>query len=196
MLWRKNNKELQEPGIGLPWFELLIAKKLVGRMLRRTSVDEAREVFDVERREILSIVNAFSEVHASTQVLIPRLRGLEDSSRFWSLFMVMEHLRIVNLSSIGIISELLAENKPSITVSTASVKPALGIDSSVISAFTAVCDEFQSRFGTLDTLNSKATLAHPWFGELNAEQWHFFAGFHMRLHRKQMIRIAEGLRKK
>lgn len=194
MLRRKNSKELEPPGKGLPFIELLIARALIRRKLRRSTVEEARKAFATERSEILSLVKAFSEEEASTPILISRLKGLEDSSRHWSLYMTMEHLRIVNRSSIAIISDLLAENKPSTIVSTSSVKPAPGIDSSVIERFTEVCDEFENRFGALSSLKSKETLAHPWFGELNAEQWHFFAGFHMALHKKQMDAIAETLR--
>jgi hypothetical protein len=37
------------------------------------------------------------------------------------------------------------------------------------------------------------TWKHPWFGELDAQQWHFFAGFHMHLHRRQILAIRENL---
>jgi len=37
--------------------------------------------------------------------------------------------------------------------------------------------------------NSRTTLRHPWFGEMNAHQWHCLAAMHQSVHRKQMQRI-------
>jgi hypothetical protein len=194
MFTASNSPQLQPPGMGLPYLELLFARVLVAIKLRQSTVEKARKVFTAEKGAILSLVQSFTEEAASTQILIPRLRGLEDSSRYWSLYMTMEHLRIVNQVSITIIADLMAGIKPALTPTTAAVKPAVGVDGSVVARFTSVCEEFENQSEAFSSLKSTETLVHPWFGELNAEQWHFFAGFHMTLHRKQMVVIAEKLR--
>ncbi|HCN29134.1 MAG TPA: hypothetical protein DIT64_10345 [Verrucomicrobiales bacterium] len=38
-----------------------------------------------------------------------------------------------------------------------------------------------------------ARYAHPWFGPLDETAWHALAAFHLRLHRRQIERILEGL---
>ncbi|MBX3389322.1 MAG: hypothetical protein KF691_07680 [Phycisphaeraceae bacterium] len=43
---------------------------------------------------------------AAERVLIPRLRGLEDSSRYWSVWMMLDHLRIVNSQVAMVIASL------------------------------------------------------------------------------------------
>lgn len=166
---------------------------MVGFKLRVTSLDDARKLFGAEKEKILSLITGVSEELASTRILIPRLRGMEDSSRFWSLYMVLEHLRIVNHASTEIISTLLAGASPKIEASTASVKPGADIDETVVGAFIAGCEKFEGVCSTEKNFKTTHTLAHPWFGELNAQQWHFFAGFHMALHRKQILKILEGL---
>jgi hypothetical protein len=105
--------------------------------------------------------------------------------------MTMEHVRIVNQSTIEVVATLLSGVKPQIVVSTAAVKPADNVGRSVVQSFKSVCEEFEAVFPLGENLKTSVTLAHPWFGELNAEQWHFFAGFHMALHRKQMFKILQ-----
>jgi uncharacterized damage-inducible protein DinB len=190
---RSDVPQLQAPGMGLPKPELFVARFLVGFKLRTTSQEQACRNFAGEAQRILSIAAAIDPEQAMKPVLIDRMRGLEDSSRFWSIYMTMEHLRIVNRSTIDVMHSLIRGIKPQIVVSTAAVKPKLGIDKSVMSDFRAVCDEFQAAFSPETDLQSVQTLAHPWFGELNARQWHFFAGFHMQLHRKQIMKILRQL---
>jgi hypothetical protein len=185
--------KLQPPGKGLPKLELFMAQILVGIKMRTTSQQEACKVFAKEKEEITSLVNQVEPPLASKRVLIDRLRGLEDSSRYWSLHMTVEHLRIVNRFTIDVIRSLRQGTKPQIAASTASVKPQDNIDHSVIQSFESVCREFETTFSPTENLKTSITLAHPWFGELNAEQWHFFAGFHMSLHKKQMHKIIEKL---
>ena len=187
------NPNLQAPGMGLPKIELYIARFLVGAKLKLTSQEKATEIFASEAHKIIDLVGSFQTELASKQVLIDRLRGLEDSSRYWSLYMTLEHLRIVNSFTIDVIQSLLAGVKPKTIVSTAAVKPQVCVSSEVVQKFQSVCEEFKSIFPPNKDLQSNVTLAHPWFGELNAKQWHFFAGFHMALHRKQMLKIIEKL---
>ena len=41
------------------------------------------------------------------------------------------------------------------------------------------------------TLNTALKFAHPWFGAMNAEDWHLLAGIHMSIHRKQIEAILK-----
>ncbi len=126
--------------------------------------------------------------------LIKRLPGLEDSSRNWSVFMTLEHLRIVNADIAEAISLLAQSRVPMRVVSTAAVKPAAGIGSEVIAAFEKSCDVLASTVTGVGDLRTKTRYDHPWFGPLDAAGWHAMAGFHLRLHRKQVecIQTAWG----
>lgn len=48
------------------------------------------------------------EDHGAIPVLIDRVVGIEDSSRYWSVFMVLDHLRIVDEGMTQIIQALFA----------------------------------------------------------------------------------------
>jgi hypothetical protein len=57
---------------------------------------EASELFQRETEKILELVQTTPIKQAGTPVLIKRVTGIEDSSRNWSLYMVLDHLRIVD----------------------------------------------------------------------------------------------------
>jgi len=126
-------------------------------------------------------------------VLIKRLPGMEDSSRHWSVFMTMDHLRIVN----GFIAETLAllarGEVPERAASTATVKPDPQADAAVWEGLETACDAIARTADAIPDLRTASRFAHPWFGPLDAAGWHFMAGFHMRLHRGQIQAILRGL---
>lgn len=128
-----------------------------------------------------------------TQVLIKRLPGLEDSSRYWSVVMTLDHLRIVNKEVAGVIASLCAGQLPQKPVSTAAVKPEEGVDLSVVSAFEQGCHDFEKTVAAQKELRTPLCHTHPWFGPMNAADWHFMAAFHMGLHRRQIERILGSL---
>lgn len=170
-----------------------MARVLVGLKARNTSREDATKVFERERTEILKLARSVDTAAGQRQVLITRLRGMEDSSRYWSVFMTIQHLNIVNRGTTKLISDLVSGEVPQRVVSTADVKPSTNADSSVVNEFETVCDDFQKTISQFPDLKTSLTWAHPWFGELNAERWHFFSGFHMGLHRQQIIAIKKGL---
>ena len=63
-------------------------------------------LFQSERTYILQLASECSDHDAARQVLIKRLRGMEDSSRDWSVFMTLNHLSIVNGGVIRTIQSL------------------------------------------------------------------------------------------
>jgi hypothetical protein len=127
--------QLAPPGGGLPFYELMVARVLVGWRARRTTRAQAAAVFAAERRAILRLIERAGPDAAARRVLIPRPRGLEDSSRSWSAYMVLDHLRIVNDATATLIGQLVRDERPDRVVSTADVKPSPSADASVVPAF-------------------------------------------------------------
>lgn len=184
--------KLAPPGAGLPWPELLLARALFS--LRRCV--GTRRSFDAlfaqELESIRRLVSDCDEEAGSRRVLIARLPGLEDSSRFWSVWMTLDHLRIVHLAIAELIGELVKEVTPPGAASTASVKPNVDVGREVISAFETSCKNLSTVVAASPNLNTKARFPHPWFGPLNAAGWHALMGIHMGIHRKQIERILSG----
>lgn len=185
--------KLAPPGAGLPKPELLIANARFRLKCWRTSDRDAIEEFKQSKMQILKACERFDPQEASKQVLIKRLRGLEDSSRNWSIYMTLEHLQIVN-DAISSICLLLSNGEtPLRVVRTADVKPSPETGSEVLSVFENSCAEFVESVSSIGNLQSATRFDHPWFGPLNAARWLVLAAVHMRIHLAQIRRIGDGL---
>ncbi len=185
--------QLAPPGAGLPKIEHFFAKIMVRWNASRTDRKTSSELFAKERDTILHLLKKTPPARLSSPVLIKRLPGLEDSSRYWSTLMTIDHLRIVNLEIAGVIADLCTGKLPERAASTAAVKPSTKVDSSVIGAFEEACRVYENTVAAQPDLKTEAVFAHPWFGPMSAGDWHFMASFHMTLHRKQIERILDGL---
>ncbi len=179
---------LAPPGAGLPKPELLIAR-LIFRLKRRLgNRNSFITTFHEERARVALLLAGCNDETAASQVLIPRLPGMEDSSRHWSVWMTLDHLRIVH-GEIGVIIDHLARGLvPPKVASTAAVKPNPAVTASVVPAYEASCEEFLALVAAHPDLLT-AGFPHPWFGPLNALDWLALAGTHLAIHRGQMEKI-------
>ncbi len=185
----EHSPELAPPGAGLPKVELFFARLLFHWTRKRTSREQATVKFTRCRDEILALVRGCDAVSGARRVLISRLPGLEDSSRYWSVFMTLDHLRIVNDAVAGAIGALVAGQVPPRVASTATVKPDADVDLTAVAAFEESCRRFEQCVAAAPDLRTEVKYAHPWFGPLDAAGWHVMAGFHLNLHRKQIEAI-------
>ncbi|GAA5482192.1 DinB family protein [Haloferula sargassicola] len=185
--------QLAPPGAGLPWPELMIARFLFARH-RRRGREAHGELFRRERDAILKLVESRPPDQRGQRVLIDRVRGLEDSSRNWSLWMTLDHLRICHDAFAGIIAALAAGSPPAGKASTADVKPSPQAGPETEGAFVKSCDAFLSAAEAVPDLHTAARYEHPWFGALDADGWHALGGLHFRIHHRQIEKIIEGLR--
>ncbi|HVT74027.1 MAG TPA: DinB family protein [Lacunisphaera sp.] len=184
---------LAPPGAGLPPVELFIARRLFRWHGLTTSRAAAAAQVEAEREAIVALARGCTPAAAARPVLIPRLRGMEDSSRHWSVYMTVEHVRIVNAGITGLLQLLPAGRTPPRAASTAAVKPAPGVDGAVVAAFVRGCADLAAAAAAVPDLHAGARYAHPWFGPLDAAGWHVLAGFHLRLHRRQIEAIVARL---
>jgi hypothetical protein len=184
--------KLAPPGAGLPKPELFFARLIFGWFRRSRSRAEVTALFDEERRKILQLAGSCDGADGTRRILIKRLPGLEDSSRDWSVFMTLEHLRIVNEAVREGIRSLAEGKVPEREASTAAVKPPV-VDATAIGAFREGCDRFQEVVAPISDLRTAARYRHPWFGPLDAGGWHAMAAFHLRLHRKQVEAILAAM---
>lgn len=185
--------KLDAPGAGLPYPELLAARVLFHSQRMLASRGKAQALFQSEQEAISRLARACGPAKGGQRVLIPRLRGMEDSSRNWSVYMTLDHLRIVNFGCMEAIKSLARGQVPARTASTAAVKPSPEVDEGMIEKFEQGCALFSKTVEGIADLKTSVRYAHPWFGPIDAAGWHFMAGFHMRLHRRQIEAIVAGL---
>lgn len=197
---KKTPEEIQAslapPGAGIPvlnrWLGRFLLKPFV---MRRTpwEASEARfqSVHEKFKRELSLIEPQF----LTERVLVQPMRGLEDSSRYWSAAMCARHLTIVGKEMEALIVKLTHEENIHRVADTAAVKPELGKnDPSSIQEYVDFGDTLIQRIqATVGNTNARATFAHPWFGPMTAKEWMTLFSMHTRVHLEQLRAIRAGL---
>jgi hypothetical protein len=185
--------KLAAPGAGLPRYELVIARLMFALKQRVNTRASVNEQFQRERDRIRLLLKGLDEPAAARRVLIARLRGLEDSSRYWSVWMTLDHLRIVHGSMTRAIRALANDELPPGVASTAAVKPSPEATGAVVQEYEKSCDEVLTTAKAVKDLRTRLRYAHPWFGPLDAAGWHALAAGHIAIHRRQIENIIQGL---
>jgi hypothetical protein len=185
--------QLAPPGAGLPAIELWVARLLFARTRRRGNRESFVAKFKQERAAIRLLVDSCPESQRGEQVLITRLRGLEDSSRNWSVWMTLDHLRIIHIGLIRVIHALTHGKVPPGKASTAAVKPSALVTANVEADYERTCDGVLAAIIEAADLKTPQRFEHPWFGSLDAFGWAAMAGTHMGIHRAQIQSILLGL---
>jgi hypothetical protein len=188
-----SDPQLAPPGAGLPPVELAIARFLfaAGGIMASRAASTAK--FQAEREKIRRLLAHLDPELGARRVLIKRVMGMEDSSRYWSIWMTLDHLRIIHEAFIRVIGALAMGVKSGRQASTAAVKPSAGLDATILPRYEASCDALLAAAAAVPELRTPVRFAHPWFGPLDAAGWYRIAGVHMAIHRVQMERIIAGL---
>lgn len=189
-------ENLQKPGAGLPFPTSLIMRYYYGPFVsKRDSWETLEKNFERAYAKIWSEASGLNEKQLETQVLIPPQRGLEDSSRFWSVAMTLEHLVIVGEQIQYAMIELSQGRKVSRKADIAQVKPLgqMGAERSLY-----IFENFKNSTpgflkANLGDRQSKLTHVHPWFGPFNVHQWFWILGGHAFIHVPQIKAIKKGL---
>ncbi len=185
--------QLAPPGAGLPTIELWVARLLFALTRWRGNRETFIAKFEQERAAVRALVDSCPKVKRGERVLIVRLPGLEDSSRNWSVWMTLDHLRITNIALMRVITALTQGRVPPGKASTAAVKPSATVTATVEADFESSCEAVLAAVAEAPDLKTKLFFAHPWFGPLDALGWAAMAGTHMGLHRAQFQSILSGL---
>ncbi len=180
---------LAPPGAGIPTIERVVGGMIFALNRWRGTRENFAAQFREERGAIAALRLGLSDRVLKERVLIPRLRGLEDSSRFWSVWMTLDHLRIVNNEVTRVIEAIARGQTPHGRASTAAVKPSPDVGAEVVGAYEESCEQFLIRTGAFTTLRTSLRFEHPWFGPLDGAGWHALAAMHMGIHRAQIARI-------
>ena len=181
--------QLDPPGAGIPALEITLAKLLFAFCRARKTPEWATNHFRAEATTMVNLARTMKPEAANKPVLIPRVVGIEDSSRNWSVLMTLDHLVIVNTAIMEIIEHLAAERLFIRHVSTAAVKPFPEQTLETINRFARTTQMYVERVSRFKTLASHARHRHPWFGSMDALGWHWLAALHHTVHRRQIQKI-------
>lgn len=174
---------------GLPPFERFYLNLFlkVGTAFRS---DEAiLSDFRTSATDILRVVDENDLGSLSQIIRIPRLQGIEDSSRQWSVLMVLDHLNQVNKAIMDTVRSLKSNSHPLSKIQIADFKPSTDTGEEAIDQFRDGCQRYWSFAKSHQPLRTTLTFNHPWFGNLDGHAWHSLAAAHQRIHRRQIYKI-------
>ena len=191
------NPELGRPGAGLPFLEKLLGRYwYMPRDSRQRSDADLQQIFASNGRRALDAARALSTEDLHRRVLIDRFQGIEDSSRYWSVAMTLDHLIIVGEKIAEMMIRLSRGETVTEEVDIAKVKPPVpeAPTREILDRFeqflSAVPDRLEREWKKRDSAHAHR---HPWFGRLTAHQWHWILAVHQRTHRAQTQKIIAGL---
>ena len=184
---------LESPGAGLPAFELTWIRIMFRLACGLISKNLSLRWFKFEAERIKTLAGNISAEQGAVPVLINRVVGIEDSSRYWSVFMVLDHLRIVDEGITQIVETLTDDRLFRQEVRIQDVKPSLQSGPETIERFLKAVDGYESTVIRLGTLGRRVRHPHPWFGPMTAHDWHCLAAIHHWVHRRQLERIVGTL---
>jgi hypothetical protein len=188
--------KLAPPGAGLPFPQRFFLRYLLGPVgSKLRSPARTRSVYESTARELIEIVSATAEKKRSIKILIRPIRGLEDSSRYWSLNGVLEHLLLVSKRIEIVILALSAGVVPPGQADPAKVKP-VDPEKDHLPEFISYAPDLLKRIdekikGANMNFSTQLKFTHPWFGPLTAKQWYWFLAGHQSIHVRQARAIRE-----
>lgn len=191
----ETDPQLEKPGAGLPFLEALLVRWYVGPFQsRRRDRDQNVKLFGVLGARLLKEAAGVADGKRDAKVLVPRMKGIEDSSRFWSANEVLEHLMITGNGMRRVIRALARGETLDYVVRIEEFKPKgryAGGDARP--DFKAFVDETVAELSALPIRDEGPTHRHPWLGSFNALQWTWLLAGHNGLHLNQLVAIKKGL---
>lgn len=187
---------LAPPGAGIPLRQKIMMRFFVRPFVAgRTPWEVSEANFRKINEKILKTLEGLNDSQLTTRILIPPQLGLEDSSRYWSIKMVLEHLLIVSGQMMQLIPALSHGVTPNGKADTAAVKPKNEISlSEILKNFNKLISaDFDRLNASIQNRDTRNRFYHPWFGDMTAKQWYWLLAIHHGLHLKQIREIKKRL---
>jgi hypothetical protein len=186
---------LEAPGAGLPLIESLVARFFLGPIVsKRDSAQKNLERFEKTNLKILDKLKVLSQEQMHTKFLVPRLQGIEDSSRHWSATETLEHIELVGISVLGLIENLIKNQVPQGVVNVADFKPKgkyAGQD--VRPAFERFTQTTLAQLKDREFSLASPKYNHPWLGPMSSLQWLWLLSSHSVIHYVQIKHILKKI---
>lgn len=189
---------LQPPGAGLPLWQRILLRWVIGPFVStKIPPSDIRKNYESLNKKLIDRISSVPTEQRSIRVLVEPMMGLEDSSRFWSINGVLEHLLIVSEGVEAGILMLSSGRIPNVKPDIAAVKPKnFGLD--MLPRFVEQAPSLLERIDVAMSepgfdFYSPLALNHPWFGPMTARQWYWLLSAHQVIHYKQVKAIIKAL---
>ncbi len=191
----KIQNNLEKPGHGLPKIDAIFLK-YIGFPILKTFIswDNAMKFFEYEGKEIINLVKDLPKDKLFKKVLIPKIFGIEDNSRYYSPAMVLWHLLYVGETLQEGIVNLSKNEKIDFTVKIENFKPFVEINEDIVEKYDNFLNNYKKSIETkVENKYINNCLSHPWFGCLNPHQWLLMSAIHQMVHKKQIKKILKEM---
>jgi hypothetical protein len=178
----------------LPPLELFLVRATFALYRTLRSDAFALRHFLKEASRLVELAKRVKPEFGTEPVLIRKIFGIEDSSRFWSPYMVIHHLVIVDSGILQMIERLSGGSAALPEVRIADAKPDPSSGPEVIGKFESVVQKYEKLLERLSDLKGTPRHPHPWFGPIDAHGWHCLAAVHHSIHRRQLQVIYQRAR--
>lgn len=186
-----DNDWLAAPGAGIPWLERNLIGAGIKLAAQVASKDRLTALFRAEAQRAIDTARLLSEANGRRRVLVPRVLGIEDNSRNWSVYMVLEHLVIVNSAIAATLPRLYAGRGVSTEVRADEVNPVTEAGPEQMDDLAKLVERYTDMVEKLGNLRAGIAHPHPWYGPLSAAQWHALAVVHNSVHRRHIEHIVK-----
>lgn len=192
---RMDKPTLAAPGAGLPFLEALLVRWYVAPFQsRKADKDKNLRLFAMLGARVLKEADAVASDKRDVKVLVPRMKGIEDSSRFWSVNEVLEHLIITGQPMRGLVASLAQGKTSDYEVKIENFKPqGLYAGADARPDFKRFVEETVELLKPLPIADGGLTHVHPWMGPFNALQWTGLLAGHSGIHLAQLQAVKKGL---
>ena len=190
----KIQNNLESAGKGLPVIEALFLKH-IGFPLLKTfmSWNMGMKLFEHEGERILNGVKELDDSTLFKKVLIPKIFGIEDNSRYYSPAMVLWHLIYVGTAIQDGIISLSKNERLDFAVKIENFKPFVEINLNIVNKYELFLKEYRRTIeANVKDKYIRNYHVHPWFGPLNPHQWLILSAIHQVVHGRQLCKILES----
>jgi len=193
MSFQNDHHEPSSLNFVLPRIERFALNGLLSTFSMFLSEDNLLRVFRRETRKLDRLLKDDESYDVFQVIKIPRVIGVSESNRSWSVLMVIDHLCLVIEDCRKAIVALSdgAELRGEVDLSFYVPNEDVGVD--VLERFETLthcfCNDIQAAIQREAAFSGPARFLHPYFGDMNAKQWLAFAALHQAIHRRQVKKI-------
>ncbi len=187
----KIQDNLEKAGKGLPIFEKIILRDICFPLIKTfLSWENALTFYKSESLKLIQTIEKLDNETLFKRLLVPKIIGLEDNSRFYSPAMVLLHLIFIGKQLNILIILLSKDKKLNSTIKIEDFKPPIDIDLNIVKEFKKFNNNYiNSMENKVKDKFIKNYLPHPWFGRLNPHSWLIMSAIHLMVHRRQINKI-------
>lgn len=168
---------------------------IIRTRLAGTSRSAANAQIRTEADRTIEVANSLGEELAGKPATVPRMPGVDEDMRNWSVLQIIEHNLIVNRVFTEVIATICrGETFVSNLDPKKDVMPSEGTPFSIVADFAESVDHHLETVAKVPELRGVGSFLHPVFGEFDAHKTHAMFGFHLWVHRRQADAVAKRVK--